>query len=238
MKAERSILKFGMYCSLAVVIISIITWGIAMIAVPPAGPYCPGDCLEYPFTDLLSYYPRDYYWMYLSIFQVFAYLLFMIANHFTAPFEKRVFGFSSVTFSIISATVLLSAYFIQFSVVPISVMKGESEGIALLTQYNGHGIFIAMEELAYICMSISFLFMAFVFSTTTRLEKAIRLIFLAAFPLIILAFSFYTVKFGIDRSYRFEVVAISVNWLVIISTGILIWFNIKKKMKALIVNKA
>jgi hypothetical protein len=238
MKTERSILKFGWYSSLAVVLITIITWGFAMIAIPPVGPYCPGDCMEYPFTDLLSYYPRDYYWMYLAIFQVFAYLLFMISIHFIAPVELRVFGFSSVAFSIISAMILLCAYFIQFSVVPISMMKGESEGIALLTQYNEHGIFIAMEELAYICMSISFLFMGFVFSTETRLEKAIRLIFLAAFPLIILAFSIYTAKFGIDRSYRFEVAAISVNWLVTISTGILICIYIKKSLKAMNVTNA
>ena len=40
-------------------------------------------------------------------------------------------------------------------------MNGETDGIALLTQYNGHGIFIAMEELGYITMSISFLFSLF-----------------------------------------------------------------------------
>ena len=233
MNAEKINLRFAWYSSLAVVVMTIITWGFGMIAVPPAGPYCPGDCMDYPFTDLLSYYPRDYYWMYLAIFQVFAYLLYMISNYFIARNEKKIFGFSSVAFSIITAMILLTAYFVQFSVVPISMMKGETEGIALLTQYNGHGIFIALEDLAYITMSISFLFLAFVFSPETRLEKVIRLILLTAFPLVVLAFTIYTITYGIDRSYRFEVVAISVNWLVTISTGILLSIFYRKKLKAL-----
>jgi len=231
MNAEKNNLKFAWLSSLAVVIMTIITWGFAMLAVPPAGPFCPGDCMEYPFTDLLDYYPRDYYWMYLAIFQVFAYILFMISNYFTAREEKKIFGFSSVAFSIISAVVLLTAYFVQFSVIPVSMMKGETEGIAMLTQYNGHGIFIALEDLAYITMSISFLFLAFVFPRGTRLEKAVRIILLTAFPLIVLAFVLYTIRYGIDRSYRFEVVAISVNWLVTISTGILLSIYFRKKLR-------
>lgn len=233
MNAKKTNLRFGWYASLSVVIMTIITWGIAMIAVPPAGPYCPGNCMEYPFSDLLDYYPRDYYWMYLAIFQVFAYLLYMISNYFIARDEKKIFGFSSIAFSIITAMILLTAYFVQFSVIPISMMKGESEGIALLTQYNGHGIFIALEDLAYITMSISFLFLSCIFSPVTRLEKAIRLIFLIAFPLIVLTFVFYTVQYGIDRSYRFEVVAISVNWIVTITTGILLSIYYRKRLKAL-----
>jgi len=233
MTTEKNNLKFALYSSRAVVIMTIITWGFGMMAVPPAGPFCPGDCMEYPFSDLLDYYPRDYYWMYLAIFQVFAYILYMISNYFIAREEKKIFGFSSVAFSIITAVILLTAYFVQFSVVPVSMMKGETEGIALLTQYNGNGIFIALEDLAYITMSISFLFLAFVFPRGTRLERAIRIILLTAFPLVVLAFAIYTIKYGMERSYRFEVAAITVNWLVTISTGILLSIYFGKRLKAL-----
>ena len=116
-----------------------------MTAIPPAGPYCPGDCMSYPYSDILSYYPRDYYWMYLAIFQLFGYLIFIVSNHFITRIEKKLFSFLSVAFALVTTIVLLIAYFVQFSVVPMSMMKGETEGIALLTQYNGHGIFIAME---------------------------------------------------------------------------------------------
>jgi len=222
MNTEKMILKFGLYSSLSLVIMTIITWSFAMIAVPPAGPYCPGDCMSYPFLDILSYYPRDYYWMYLAVFQLFAYLLFIVSIHFIASIEKKLFSFVSVAFSLISSIVLLIAYFVQFSVVPMSMMKGETDGIALITQYNGHGIFIAMEDLGYITMSISFLFLAFIFSMKNRLEKSIRLILIMAFLFTVVSFIYYSIEFGIDRSYRFEVATITINWLVTITAGILI----------------
>lgn len=231
MKEEKTILKFALYASLTLALLTIITWGFAMLAVPPAGPYCPGDCMSYPFSDILSYFPRDYYWMYFAIFQLFAYLIFMVSIHFIAPIEKKLYGFISVSFALISSIVLLIAYFVQFSVVPMSVMEGEIDGIALITQYNGHGIFVAMEDLGYITMSISFLFLAFVFSTKNRLEKAIRSILLLSFLLTVLAFILYSIKFGIDRSYRFEVAAITINWLAILTVGILTSLFIKNTLK-------
>jgi len=101
----------------------------------------------------------------------------------------------------------------------------------LITQYNGHGIFIALEELGYITMSISFLFLAMVFSKKYRLEKAIRLILIISPLLTGLSFLLYSIKFGIDRSYRFEVATITINWLVTITIGILISILIKNRLK-------
>ncbi len=226
-------LKFGFYSSLSFVILTIITFGFAMIAIPPSGPNCPGDCMSYPYPDILSYYPRDYHWMYLAIFQLFAYIIFMISNHFIAPPEKKLFSSISVAFTVISATVLLIAYFTQFSVVPVSVMKGEMEGIALITQYNGHGLFIAMEELGYITMSISFLFLFPIFPREKGLGKSIRILLLMPFLVTGVAFVLYSFKFGIDRDYRFEVAAITINWLVTIVVGILISVYIKRRIKSI-----
>ena len=233
MNTEKTALKFGLYSSLSLTLLTIITWGVAMTAIPPAGPYCPGDCMSYPYSDILSYYPRDYYWMYLAIFQLFGYLIFIVSNHFITRIEKKLFSFLSVAFALVTTIVLLIAYFVQFSVVPMSMMKGETEGIALLTQYNGHGIFIAMEDLGYITMSISFLFLSFIFSLKNRLERTIRLILISVFLLTVLSFVFYTIKFGIDRSYRFEVATITVNWITTITIGILVSIFIKNRLKTI-----
>lgn len=226
-------LILGFYSSISLAILTIVTFGFAMIAIPPAGPYCPGDCMSYPYTDILSYYPRDYFWMYFAIFQLFAYIIFIVSNHFIAPLEKRIYSFISIAFALISTTVLLIAYFTQFSIVPISVMKGESEGIALLTQYNGHGLFIALEELGYITMSISLLFLAPVFSIKNRIEKSIRIILISQFVLTLISFLAYSIQFGVDRNYRFEVATITINWLAIITIGILISLFIRRKMKVI-----
>jgi len=229
--SQKSYLKFGFYSSIILSILTIVTFGFAMTAIPPAGPYCPGNCMDYPFPDILLYYPRDYYWMYLAIFQLFAFIIFISTNHFIANASKKLYTFLSISFTLISSTVLLIAYFTQFSVVPISVMKGETEGIALITQYNEHGLFIAMEELGYITMSIALFFLAFAFSKSTRDERVIRIILISQLLLNISAFVYYSFKFGIERSYLFEVATISINWLVIIIVGIMIGFHYRKIIK-------
>jgi hypothetical protein len=232
-QSTNNALQVGFYASLSLVILTLITFGFAMMAIPPSGPYCPGDCMSYPYADILSYYPRDYYWMYFAVFQLFAFLVFMASNHCIAPAQKSIFSFISVVFAIVSATILLADYFMQFSVVPISIMKGETEGIALLTQYNGHGVFIVLEELGYTVMSLALLSLAPIFNGKSTLEKAIKWILIMPFVLTLISFVFYTVKFGLDRDYRFEVATITVNWLALIVTGILISIFIKRAMKAL-----
>lgn len=230
MKSERAQFLFGMVVSVFLVVLTLVTWGLGMIAIPPAGPYCPGDCMAYPFSDLLTYYPRDYFWMYLSIFQLFAWLMFMAVQHHLAPAGAKLFSLISLAFALISSTVLLLAYFVQFSVVPVSVMYGETDGIALLTQYNGHGIFIAMEELGYITMSLAFLFLSFIYTGKGSLEKSIRIILQLSFLLMVVVFVFYAFRYGIERNYRFEVAAISVNWFTTILSGILIGMLFRRRI--------
>jgi hypothetical protein len=164
-------LRVGFISSVLLTLLTIVGFGFAMIAIPPSGPYCPGNCMEYPFAEILKYYPRDYYWMYIISFQLIVFMVFVIANHFISPANRKIYSFISVTFAIMATIVLLADYFIQYSVVPISMLQGETEGIPLLTQYNGHGIFIALEELGFTLMSLVFLFLAPIFNGKNRLEK-------------------------------------------------------------------
>ncbi|MFW5887154.1 MAG: hypothetical protein ACOCUL_05290, partial [Bacteroidota bacterium] len=109
---QMNYLRFGFYSSFFLSILTMVTFGFAMTAIPPSGPYCPGNCMEYPFPDLLLYYPRDYYWMYLAVFQLFAFIIFVVVNHFIANAAKKLFTFLSISFTLISSTVLLvRAYF-------------------------------------------------------------------------------------------------------------------------------
>ena len=221
----------GFFSSISLVVITLITFGIAMTAVPKSGPFCTVNCIVYPYLDSLKFYPGDYYWMYLAIFQLVIWMIFMISLHFISSDEKKIFSFTSISFALISSIVLSADYFIQFSVVPVSLMKGETDGIALITQYNDHGIFIALEELGYLMMSISFLFMAFVFSRDNLLERSLRWICLAPFILSIVSLVYFSVKFGIDRSYRFEITIISINWLAMVAVSILAGVLLKRQLK-------
>ncbi|VVB96802.1 Uncharacterised protein [uncultured archaeon] len=222
--------RMGFYSSIFLTVITLITFGFAITAIPISGINCP-DCLEYPYLDTLSQFPGDYLWMFPATLLILTYLIFIVSVHSFASRKNKIFSRISLAFAIISSVVLLSCYFIQFSVIPASLMNGETEGIALLTQYNPHGVFIALEELGYLMMSFSFLFIAPVFTNNNRVENSIRWIFIIAFILATIAFAFVTIKHGIVRKDRFEIMVILINWLVLMTNGILTSIVFKRALK-------
>ena len=158
-----------------------------------------------------------------------SYLVLMVSIHVYASSQRKIFSQIGLAFAIMAALTLLGDYFVQFSVVPISLMSGETEGITLLTQYNPHGIFIVLEELGYLLMSLSFLFMAPVFINKNRLESAVRWVFVISFVLTVIAFTLISINYGLDRQDRFEVAIISIDWLVLIINGILLSIVFKRQ---------
>ncbi|MBN1397975.1 MAG: hypothetical protein JXA06_08080 [Bacteroidetes bacterium] len=219
---KQIINRFGFYSSIALTVITLITFGFAMTAIPISGAFCSGDCIEYPYLDTLNQYPKDFLWMYFAILLTITYVCFMASIHYYVSNEKKIFSQTGLIFSIISTVILAGAYFIQSSVIPASLMNGETEGVAMLIQYNPHGVFVVLEEIGYIMMSISFLFIAFAFTKKSRIEKSIRWIFISAFILTVISFTIITIQHGIMRKDRFEVAVISIDWLVLIVNGILI----------------
>lgn len=228
---ERPALWVGFYSSVLLAVITLITFGFAIVAVPISGANCLEGCIDYPYLDTLSQFPKDYRWMVPAILLMLVYGIVMASIHQTAAQEKKIFSLIGLSFALMSTLILVSDYFIQFSVIPISLMHGETEGITLLTQYNAHGIFIVLEELGYLLMSLSFLFFALVFLTKSRLEGAIRWIFLAGFGLTLVALTVVTINHGLNRQDRFEVVVISIDWLVLVINGILLSILFRKRLK-------
>jgi hypothetical protein len=219
---SRTTSRLGFYSAIATVVMTVITFGFAINAVPVSGPGCIEGCIEYPYLDSLAQYPRDYLWMYLVLVMLVVYTIFMVALHANAAPEKRIFAQVGLSFGLMAALTLLVTYFTQAAVVPISLLSGETEGIALFTQYNAHGIFIALEEIGYLLMSLSFLFMAFALSSRSGVETAARWVFLAAFALTVVSLVAASIIYGLDRSYRFEIAVISIDWLALIVNGVLL----------------
>jgi hypothetical protein len=178
--------------------------------------------VAYPYLDTASQYPKDFLWMYPAMPLVLVYVALMVSIHYYADRQKRIFSQIGLSFAMIAAGVLLVDYYLQVSVVPVSLMNGETEGLAMLIQYNPHGIFLVLEELGYLMMSLSFLFVAIALSNRSRLESAIRWIFAIGFVLVIISLPIISISHGLERLDRFEVVAISIDWLILIVNGILL----------------
>ena len=212
--------RVGFYAAILTTLLAVITFGMAIMTPPLSGPYCTGGCFSYPFSDIASRFPRDYYWMYSAILLTLSYYVLMVAIHYFAPGDKKIFSHIGLSFALISTATLVIDYFLQVSVIQPSLLSGETDSIALLSQFNGHGVFIALEEIGFFMMSLSLLFMAPVFAGKTRSEKAVRWLFIACFALNTLSLTLYSIFYGIHREYRFEVATISIHWLTLIASGI------------------
>ena len=222
--------RVGLYSAILTAVVTVVTFGLAITAVPNAGAGCRVDCVGYPYLDTLSEFPGDYLWMPPAMILLVLYVILVAAIHARATPHKKIYGQIGLSFALIAAAVLLGDYFVQFSVVPISLMRGQTEGMALLTQYNPYGVFIVLEELGYLLMSLSFLFLAPVFAGGGRLASAIRWVFMGGFVLTLVFLVAISAIYGLGRMDRFEIAAISVAWLVLLINGILLGLLFRKRV--------
>ena len=166
--------------------------------------------------------------MFPAIILSFSYMVMMISVHKAVRPEKRVFSLAGLAFAVISTLILSVDYFVQVSFIQPSLLAGETEGIAMLSQFNPHGLFIILEEMGFITMNISFIFLAPALNGSTRLERSLRLTFIIGFILMILSFAAVVLINGINREYRFEVIIISITWIELIIASILFSRYFKK----------
>jgi hypothetical protein len=221
----------GLYSAILTALTTLVTFSLAIIAIPNSGAGCRENCFEYPYVNTLSEFPRDYLWMLPAMLLVVFYVILMVSIHAYAAQHKSMYSQIGLSFALIAAGILLSDYFVQFSVVPVSLMNQETDGIALLTQYNAHGIFIVLEELGYLLMSLSFLFLAPVFANRDRLASVVRWVFIAGFVLTMVFLVVISIIYGLDRMDRFEIAVISVNWLVLVLNGVLLSVLFRRQLK-------
>ena len=214
--------RFSFYVALTTSVVTFITLVIAFLTPPLSGPFCGGGCFEYPYTGIASRFPRDYIWMYPAIGVSLLYLVLMVCIHHYASAERKVFSHFGLSISLIASTILIVDYFVQVSVIQPSLLKGETDGIAILSQYNPHGLFIALEEIGYLLMSLSFVCVAPVFPPADRVQRGLRFTLSVGFPAAIVGLTLITIKYGIMREYIFEVMIISIVWLELIVASLLL----------------
>jgi hypothetical protein len=160
--------------------------------------------------------------MYPGLILALTFVVLMACIHYYTRDDKKIFSQIGLSFALISATVITLDYFIQLAVMQPSLLKGETDGLSLFSQYNPHGIFIALEDLGYLMMSAALLFAAVGFAGRARLERAIRWLFITSSLAAVGAFIGLSLIYGQDLEYRFEVVVLTINWIVLIVAGALL----------------
>jgi hypothetical protein len=163
----------------------------------------------------------------MALFQVIIFMIFLTFLHQSAREECKFFSLPGLLFGVMASVILLMTYYVQAAVVPISLMKEEYDGIALLTMYNEHGIFIAREEIAYLLMALSLFLFSWIFTGKGGRKLYLRWLFRTPLLVSLAAILIISLQYRSDRSYRFEIVTISANWMVLIVAGysLIGWFK-------------
>ena len=226
--SEKSMRRLGFWSALMTALLAAVAFGAGVTTPPRSGPFCSSSCITYPYTNAASFVPRDYLWMYPGILLVGIFVVLAACIHVNVPDDKKVFSQIALCWAAISAALITLDYFIQLFVLQPSLLRGETEGLSLFSQYNPHGIFIAAEDLGYLMMSLAFLFISLAFVKPNGLERAIRWLLLFGSLAAVAALIALSLIYGTNLEYRFEVTVLSINWTMLIAAGVLLSFWFKR----------
>jgi uncharacterized membrane protein YgdD (TMEM256/DUF423 family) len=183
--------------------------------------------IKYPYV-LTAIRPLDYVVWYPAVFLALAFLVLLVCINRDTPDDKKVFSQIALSFALVYTGLTVSDFFIQWTVVLPSILSNETSGLSLLSIYNPHGVPIAVESLGYLMMDAALLFLAAVFVGGSRLERAIRWLFVTGSVLAVGSFS--ALSLSGYPIVVFEVVAIVINVTVLIPSGALLSLFFKRAL--------
>jgi hypothetical protein len=210
--------RLSLWVAIWTALMAAISLAMAVTTLPRSGPYCRSGCVIYPYTDAAAYVPRDYLWMYPAIVLTVLALVLVECIHCRVRPDRQLLSRIGVAFTIMGVAILVVDYASQLTFIQPALVLGETEGLSPWTQYNPHGIFIALENVGYVMINIAFLFTGIAMvRMPRRLWRAAGWIFTVggvATPALLV---FYSAFYQVRLDYRFEVLAIFVTWLVLIA---------------------
>ena len=216
---DENFRNFSKWISLSTSAMVLISFVIAITALPKSGPNCIASCVNYPYNDIVKFFPNDYFWMIPASIAMMLYSILFTCIHYQTRPSKKIFSQISVNFALITTLILVLDYSVQLLVIQPSLTNGEQEGIALLTQYNSHGIFIALEIIGYIIMIVSFGFVILSIDGFIKEGKIIKVILVISLISSIIFFIILYGTYGLNTGDRFEVAIIGITWTTLIVIG-------------------
>ena len=214
-----SAMRLGLWTAILTVAVAAVFAVMAGSTPPRAGPFCVTGCVTYPYVDVAQFIPGDYLWLVPGILLAPTVLVLMACVHAYAAEARKTYSRVGLSFAVVYAVVILVDYFLQLTVVAPGLQAGETAGLSLFTQYDPHGLFIALEALGYAMLMVALLFAAPVFSGG-RVERVIRGLFSLSFVLAVVAFVGLALL-GHDL-VAFEVTVLLITWIVLIASGVLL----------------
>ena len=219
----------GAWVAAVTAALGVLTAVLAVTTPPRSGPMCQLDeCVTFPYTDVAAYVPRDYLWMYPALMLVTAFLLLVAILAAATAAPRRAYAAAALSFATLGAALLVADYGLQLFVAQPSLVVGEGESLTLISQYNPRGVFIALENLGYAALAVCYVCVGLTLTGPGRLVGAVRWVFVGGGALTWAALVGLAIAYGADLTYRFELAAISVHWLVTVSTGLMLAIHFRR----------
>ena len=215
-RPDARIARLGSRLGVAVAVLTSVSFALALTALP--------DDVPYPFTDdaIRAQWPGDYLWMYPAMVLSVVVVALLAVLHQYAAAQAKVWSLLALVLGTMGSTVLLVDYFLQASIMQVSLEKAQLDGWSMLTQYNPNGVFIALEELGYLLTSIGLLCLVPVFPRAGRAARTLRVLLPTSTTLVVAALVAVSAARGIDRGDVFEIAVITIVWSTLIAAGALI----------------
>lgn len=201
---------------------------LAMTLAPPrSGPNClTEECITYPYTDIAAYLSTDYWWMYPAALLPLALVVALVSLRDAVPAGRRS-ALWLATLSAVAASIVLGvAYAVQLMVVRPSLAKGEAEALVLWSQYNPHGLFIALENVGYFLSCLALLTMAWLFPGAGGRDKALRWWCGTCGAIGVLGLPVLALVLRFDMEYQYEVLSLLAAWIGLLVLGPLLMIRL------------
>lgn len=202
--------------------IAALAFGLGIATPPRSGAFCTGACIAYPYSSAGQFFPRDYFWMVPGILLTPLFTILIACLHFCVASRAKPLSLIALCFSSISTAIITTDYLVQILVVQPSLQHRELDGIALLTQYNPRGLFIAFEDLGYLMLAVAFLFAGAAMPRSIRPGVSLRWTLVGASLLAFAAFLGLGWRNGTEMGLPFELAIISIDWIALVVVGILL----------------
>jgi len=221
--ARVSASRLGLWVAPATAAVGVVSLVVSVSTPPRSGPWCNDGCVAYPYTDVAAFVPRDYLWMYPEVLLTLLFVVLAACLLHWVPPQRRLSAAVAVCFAVIGAAVLVVDYGIQLTVLQPALLAGQTEGMSALTMYNPRGVFIALENVGYAVFGVAFVFLGGALAGgSSRRERAVRWVFIVGGVLILAALVLSAAIYRADLDYWFELMSLSITWLVLIVSGTLL----------------
>ena len=226
--------QLGFAAALLLAVMAAAGFGLGIFTPVRSGGWCAANCTAYPYIDAERFFPRDYWWMLPGVTLAPLFMTLAACVHFCIPAARRLWTLLAICCASMATAFVAFDYIVQVLVVQPSLVHHESDGVAILTQYNPHGIFLVLEDLGYLLLAKAMLLLAIAIPPGLKPAKSVKWTMGIVSGLALVSFLFFAVRFGVNMALPFELAVITIVWIGLVPVGIQLgfWFRFIERSSA------